>query len=157
MQNQYLAHKNNLPQARRRKELRAKQVSLLLSKKSPDEIYRYEKFLSFPSLPTALKLEIIYKTPIRLLYQDLFDALEEEITDKQKLQMEKFPVQSELFPSRAEKLNMEEQCFYADILKSRFPSPMEILLINAHIINMSNTLSDVKQGLNPFDVEEQIQ
>ena len=125
--------------------------------KSPDEIYRYEKSLSFPILPTALKLEIIYKTPVRLLYQDLFVALEGEITEKQKLLMEEFPVQSELFPSRAEKLEMEEQYFYADILKNRFPSPMEILLINAHIINMSNTLSDVKQGLRPFDEEDQIQ
>ena len=151
MKNKYLAHKNNLPQARRRSDFPAKQIASLLSKKSPDEIYRYEKSLCFPALPTALKLEIIYKTPVRLLFQDLFDALEKEIGERQKLQRDKFPVQTELFPSRAENLNREETCFYADILKNRFPSPVEIRLINAHIINLSNTLSDVKQGLDPFE------
>lgn len=157
MKNKYLAHKNNLPQARRRCELLPKQVAFLLAKKSADEIYRYESSACFPSLPTALKLEIVYKTPVRLLYQDLFDALEKEIAGKRKSQSDNFPVQSELFPSRAEKLKMEENCFYADILKSRFPSPMEMNLITAHIINLSNTLSDYKQGRLPFDKENQIQ
>lgn len=151
MKNEYLAHKNNLLQARRRSKLVPKQIAFLLSKKTTDEIYRYENAAIFPNLPTALKLEIIYKTPVRFLFQDLFGALEKEIAEQRESQSEKFYAQSEPFLSRAEKLNMEEECFYSGILKKRFPSPMEIRQINAHIINLSNTLSDVKQGLSPFE------
>lgn len=151
MQNKNLNYKSNLLQARRRSELEPKQVAFLLSKKSADELYRYENGIYFPSLPTVLKLEIIYQTPTRLLFQDLFEELKTSIAERRKSHPHLFPERA-WFPNQAEQLSQEESCFYSEILKTRFPSPAETAMITKHIIALTNTLSDYKQGRNPFSL-----
>jgi transcriptional regulator with XRE-family HTH domain len=151
MRNKNLNHKNNLLQARRRSGLEPKQVAFLLGKKTTDELYRYENGNYFPNLPTVLKLEIIYRTPTRLLFQDLFETFKMEIDEKRKSNPRLFPERT-WFPNSAERLSQEENCFYADILKNRFPSPAEMEIITRHVIALTNTLSDYKQGRNPFSL-----
>ena len=150
MQNKNIKHNNNLLQARRRCGLSPKQVASLLSKKSAEELYRYENGSYLPSLPTALKLEVIYQTPIRLLFQDLFGTLKAEIGEKRQSRPHLFPERA-WFPKSAEQLKMEETCFYAGILKNHYPGPSEMEMITKHIIALTNTLSDYKQGRNPFE------
>ena len=150
MQNKNLARRrNNLLQARRRSPLESKQIAFLLSKKSVNELYRYENGNSFPNLPTALMLEIVYRTPVRLLFQDLFAELQTEIAERRKSNLRLFP-DEEQFPPAAERLLREEYCFFAEILKTRFPSPMEREMIRKHIPALMNTLSGHNQGRDPF-------
>lgn len=153
MRNKNFKHKNNLLQARRRCCLEPKQVAFLLAKKSADELYRYENGVYFPNLPTALKLEAIYQTPVRLLFQDLFEELKADVDEKRKSHQHLFPERA-WFPNHAEHLSREESCFYAKILQSRFPSPAETAMITKHIIALTNTLSDYKQGRNPFSLPD---
>ncbi|MDQ3179034.1 MAG: hypothetical protein M3Q33_00795 [Acidobacteriota bacterium] len=155
MQNKNLKHNNNLLQFRRRSGLALKQVAFLLSKKSTDELYRYENGICFPNLPTALKLEIIYQTPSRLLFQDLLESIKTDIAEKRKTHPQLFPERA-WFPNRSEQLSQEENCFYADILKNRFPSPAEMEMITKHVIALTNTLSDYKQGRNPFSLPTEL-
>jgi transcriptional regulator with XRE-family HTH domain len=155
MQNKNFKQNNNLLQARRRSGLEPKQIAFLLSKRSTDELYRYENGKCYPNLPTLLKLEIIYQTPPRLLFQNLFDSLRADITEKRNLHPHLFSERA-WFPSPAEQLSQEEQCFYAAILKSRFPSSAEMELITKHVIALTNTLSDYKQSRNPFSLQSKL-
>lgn len=151
MQNKNHKPKNNLLEARRRCGLEPKQISFLLGKKSTDDLYRYENGGRYPNLPTILKLSIILATPPHFLYQDLFQALKDEIAEKIKSHPLMFPERA-WFPTNAEQLKQEEPCFYADILKSRIPTALELESITKHLVAVMNTVSDYKQGRNPFSL-----
>ena len=59
-------------QARQRSGLTQKTIAHLLGRKFTDEISRYENGQRIPTLQTALKLEIIYRVPIRLLFYEKY-------------------------------------------------------------------------------------
>lgn len=141
--------KNNLWQARKRCGLERKQVATLLSHQSTDAISRYEKDAYLPGLRNALKLEIIYRMPIRLLFQALFEQYVREIAEIKKEHFRSFS-NNNWFPRHTEQLAQEEHCFYAEILKNHVPSDAEIEIITKHIIALSNTISDYRQGRKPF-------
>lgn len=151
MQNKNNKPKNNLLEVRRRSGLEPKQISFLLGKKSTDDLYRYENGNRYPNLPTFLKLSIILATPPHFLYQILFRELKEEIAEKRNSHPLMFPERA-WFPTNAEHLGQEEYCFYADILKSRIPTALELEVINKHTLALINTVSDYKQGRNPFSL-----
>ena len=45
---------------------------------------------NFPSLINALKLEIVYRTPVAFLFGDLYEGLKKEIREREeKLKFEK--------------------------------------------------------------------
>lgn len=44
---------------------------------------RYELGRSFPPLPTALKLEIIYRVPVAFLFPSLYEALRNPIRNEE--------------------------------------------------------------------------
>jgi hypothetical protein len=151
MQNKHHKHKNNLLEFRRRCGLEPKQIIFLLGKKSTDDLYRYENGKRYPNLPTLLKLSIILATPPHFIYQDLFQGLKTEIAEKRKSHPMMFPDRA-WFPTNAEHLKQEEPCFYADILKSRIPTIFELEAISKHALNVINTISNYKQGRNPFSL-----
>ena len=144
---------NGLWQARQRAGLERKQVAFLLAKKSTDELARYEQGLYPPNLKTALKLEIIYQTPLHLLFRELFEQLRVEIDEAKRQQPQLLPNKT-WFPKSVEQLKQEEFCFYAELLKSRLLSNLEIETITKHIIALSNTVSDHKQGRKPFENDQ---
>lgn len=121
----------------------------MLSQKSTDEISRYERNLYQPGLRTALKLEIIYQTPIRLLFQDLFEQSRNEISKIRERHAHPFP-DNRWFPQPSDHLKQEEFCFYAELLKTRVPNEPELAAVTKHIIALNNTVSDYKQGRSPF-------
>lgn len=144
---------NNLWAARKRAGFERKQVSFLLSKKSNDEISHYERGLNLPNLKTALKLEIIYQMPVRLLFHELFEQLQSEVDD---LRRRRAPLISYnyWFPKSAEQLKQEEYCFYADLLKNQIPSNPELDTVIKHIIALNNTAADFRQGRKPFEDDQ---
>jgi transcriptional regulator with XRE-family HTH domain len=151
MQNKNYAQRNNLLEFRRRAGLEPKQISFLLGKKSTDDLYRYENGNRYPNLPTVLKLAIILATPPHFLYQDFYQELKDEIAEKRNSQPHLFPERA-WFPNNAGHLAQEEYCFYADILKSRIPTALELQAVNRHSIALINTISDYRQGRNPYSL-----
>lgn len=141
--------KNNLWQARERSGLERKQVAFLLKQKSTDEISRYERGIYLPNVRTALKLETIYQMPIRLLFQSLFEQFRREIAEAKEQHAPLLP-NNNRFPKHLEQLKQEEFCFYSELLKTRVPNELELGEVTKHIIALSNTVSDYKQGHNPF-------
>lgn len=144
---------NNLWQARKRAGLERKQVAFLLSKKSTDEISRYERGKYLPNLKTALKLEIIYQLPIRLLFQDLSEQLRTEIDEIKEKHIHLLP-NTNWFPKSSEQLKQEEFCFYAELLTKHIPNQLELETVTKHIIALNNIVSDYKQGRKPFENEQ---
>lgn len=131
--------KNNLSQARRRSGLSQKQVSFLLNRKATDEISRYEKGIYMPSLKTALRLSIIYRTPLHLLYQSLYKEYREEIAATKKNHPHLFPGDDPPpMLDSSEEMQGEEYCFYANLLQTRVPSDLELELVHRHTINLVN-------------------
>jgi transcriptional regulator with XRE-family HTH domain len=56
-----------------------KQVARLLGHKTASMLSRYERGLALPPLPTALKLEVVYRIPVAFLYQELYRQLKERV------------------------------------------------------------------------------
>jgi transcriptional regulator with XRE-family HTH domain len=133
--------KHALRQARMRCGLEQKQVELLIGQPKTGQISRYESGERIPSLETALKLEIIYKTPIRILFQTTFEQFQNEIDERRKQYKSLFqPI--EWFPKSEASLKQEEFCFYAMILQDeKNPSVTVKQMINKHVTNLINTLN----------------
>jgi transcriptional regulator with XRE-family HTH domain len=70
---------NRLWLARKRRGIDQRQAAHLLNHRSIDQVSRYEQGTRLPSLENALKLEIIYGVPLRLLFKGLYDRLEDEV------------------------------------------------------------------------------
>ena len=65
--------------ARKRVGLGQKSVARLLGYRCTSPISEYETGKLFPNLRTALKLSIIYQTPLPQLYASLYNEIEQEV------------------------------------------------------------------------------
>jgi transcriptional regulator with XRE-family HTH domain len=74
---------NRLWRQRRRAGLSQQQVAELVGYHTSGEISRFEHGERLPSLVMALKLEIVYHTPVAFLFPDLYLRLREGIRAKQ--------------------------------------------------------------------------
>jgi len=144
-----LLNKNNLRKYRKRAGLEQKQVAFPLNRSSPDEISRYERGLHRPNLETAMKLAVIYRVPIRLIYYKLFEHCRSEINERKRLNPQLLPDPNWTLESRKQ-LKNEELCFYGDLLKNHIPNALELETANKHTVNLINTISFYRQGLNPY-------
>jgi transcriptional regulator with XRE-family HTH domain len=72
-------HKNELIRYRRRWGFSRKQVARILGHRTASMLSRYERGVSFPPLLTALKLAILYRTPVAFLYLELYRQLKVDI------------------------------------------------------------------------------
>lgn len=72
---------NRLWIARKKAGLGQKSVARLLGYRSTSPVSEYEHSRLLPNLRTALKLSIIYETPLPKLYASLYVELEDEITN----------------------------------------------------------------------------
>ena len=73
---------NKLWLARKKAGLGQKSVARLLGYKSISPISEYEAGKLLPSLATAFKLAIIYRTPLPELYAALYTQMHEEISSR---------------------------------------------------------------------------
>ena len=127
---------NRLWLARKRVGLGQKQVAYLLNLKTVDQISRYEKKIRVPALETALKLEIIYGLPLRILFKDLFDDLQRDISER----VQKNAALKRLY----EELSTEapgEFCGYSELLKSAAISGRDKARIRDHITYVAKKLA----------------
>ncbi len=130
----------NLRKARIRAGLERKQVANLLGQNSPGLISTYERGEYKPILKTALKLEVIYRTPLRILFESLFKECKHEVLAQWQKYSRSLPMQA-WFPRNREQLRMEEFCFYAEILKGEAASDQELEDVRKHNVAMVNTLT----------------
>lgn len=132
--------KHELRRARRRCGLDQKQVALLLAHGNTNQISRYENGERTPSLETIIKLEIIYHTPIRILFQAYFEKFQAEIAERRKQYKTLFP-REDWFLKPNDALKQEEFCFYSEIIKDRKSSLIEKQMINKHVVSLINSLN----------------
>jgi hypothetical protein len=74
--------RNQIWRARKRVGLGQKHVAYLLNHKTTDQVSRYEKGWRIPGLKMILQLEIIYGVSARILYEDWYEELREEIQSR---------------------------------------------------------------------------
>src|SRR5436309_1701565 len=77
-------HENKLWIARKKAGLGQKTVARLMGFKSISPISEYETGRYLPSLSTALRLSIIYNTPLPELYAALYTEMEQEVSSLRK-------------------------------------------------------------------------
>lgn len=61
-----------------------KRVAHFMGFKRTNGLSRYEHGSKLPSLVNALKLELIYRTPVAFLFADLYQKLKKEIRSKEE-------------------------------------------------------------------------
>jgi transcriptional regulator with XRE-family HTH domain len=136
-------------QARQRSNLSQKTVAFLLGRKFTDEVSRYESGQRLPTLPTALKLEIIYRVPVRLLFYETFVSSQWQIRERGSRYKELFPRENLCKNNLLEEqLGQDEYCTYAELLKTPNLPPVEKLRIHGHIKHLMNTLNGIKDIQN---------
>jgi transcriptional regulator with XRE-family HTH domain len=135
-------------QARQRSGLSQKAIAFLLGRKFTDEISRYESGQRIPTLQNALKLEIIYRVPIRLLFYELFLNSHWQIRDRSTKYRELFPEENLSKDSLAEHLRQEDYCVYAELLKTPNLPPIEKERIYSHIRHLATAINKLDEKNN---------
>ncbi|HEX4134621.1 MAG TPA: helix-turn-helix transcriptional regulator [Bryobacteraceae bacterium] len=72
-------NQNRLASFRRRRGYSQKRVGHLLGHKSHGALSSYERGRVLPTLTTALKLEIVLRTPVAFLFPNIYEILRSEI------------------------------------------------------------------------------
>jgi transcriptional regulator with XRE-family HTH domain len=128
-------------QARKRSGLGQKNVAFLLGHETHTKISLYENGQSIPTLQTALRLEAIYKVPVRILFYNLFrngtwEVVERSLKRKQLLANEKAN------PSASENQLLEgDYCTYAELLKAPNLPEVERRKAEAHLRYLAKTIN----------------
>ncbi|MHB9010629.1 MAG: helix-turn-helix transcriptional regulator [Ignavibacteriaceae bacterium] len=78
----YQSIPNNLRQHRTERGLKQDQVAAALGLKNKTLISRWERGRSIPSLITAVRLSVIYATPINVLFVSLMETIKNEYSIK---------------------------------------------------------------------------
>ena len=130
---------NRLWQARRHVGLEQKQVARLLGHQSCDQLSRYERGIRMPGMRIALKLELIYATPVSLLFPDHYQQYRSEIaanTSSNNL----LPLPNE---QAVERLPEAHVCTYRNLLLQKKPTTTGIDAARRHTIKLIRRISEV--------------
>jgi transcriptional regulator with XRE-family HTH domain len=76
--------KNDLWTCRKKMGLSQKGVAYLMRMKRTNDLSRYEHCKRLPNLKNALKLEIVYRTPVAFLFGELYRRLRDEIKRREE-------------------------------------------------------------------------
>jgi transcriptional regulator with XRE-family HTH domain len=128
---------NRLWRARKRCGLVQKQVAYLIEK-TVDEVSRYERGIHQPELQTLLALEIIYGTPLRLLFPELYEQVRARITERIEDREALRPKYQALLESNDLE---QEYCSYEETLKLSDLSAMERDKIRSHVTRLAKRLA----------------
>lgn len=104
---------NSSPLALRRKRLgyEQKQIAVLLGQNSIHQICRYETGQRIPSLKVAIKLAVLYRLPLQVLFEDYFRQCREEL--KNRLKNSGLAGKTDL-----EKAQNTDYCSYLELINS---------------------------------------
>ena len=130
---------NRLWQARHKRGLEQKQVARLLGHINCDQISRYERGVRMPNLRTALKLELIYATPVSNLFPDHYNVFRTEIAANTSSH-NPLPLPDE---QAIERLPDAHVCTYGTLLRQKKPSAVEIDEASRHTIKLIRKISEV--------------
>ena len=130
---------NRLWQARRHVGLEQKQVARLLGHQSCDQLSRYERGMRMPGLRIALKLELIYRTPVGALFPEHYDQYRGEIASRTSSNSLS-PLPNE---QAAEHLLEAHVCTYGNLLLQKKPSAAGINEVRKHTIKLIRKISEV--------------
>ncbi len=75
---------NDLWVYRKKNGLSQKRVAFFLGQKNSSQLSHYEQGSKVPGLVNALKLEIVYRTPVAFLFHDLYRELKRDIRSKEE-------------------------------------------------------------------------
>ena len=75
---------NNLWTYRKKMGFSQKKTASIMGIKRTNDLSRYEHGAKLPNLVNALKLEIIYRTPVAFLFADLYEGLKKEIRGREE-------------------------------------------------------------------------
>lgn len=115
--------------ARKRLGYEQKQIARLLGYKTIPQISRYETGQRPPSLKIALKFSIIYKLPVRVLFNIYYDECLKELNSRSKT-LDHQPLST---------LNITEPtdyCSYSEMMNFTFLSDLDKKKIQKHILNL---------------------
>jgi transcriptional regulator with XRE-family HTH domain len=131
---------NRLWLARKKLGLGQKQVAYLLNLKTADQVSRYEKRMRVPTLETALKLEIVYGLPLRILFKDLFDELQRDISQRAQKNTAIKHLYGKVSTTEMTKV-LGEFCSYTESLNSASISGRDKARIRDHITYLAKKLA----------------
>ena len=129
---------NRLWLARKRRGLEQKQVAYLLNQQSIDQLSRYEQGTRLPSLTVALKLEVIYGVPLRLLFKELFDSLEDEVWQRISLSA---PLQKRYGTRTTNRVGLTEYCAFTELLLMPNASDADRSRVRGHVTALAKKLA----------------
>jgi transcriptional regulator with XRE-family HTH domain len=129
---------NRLWLARKRRGLSQKQVAYLLNQRGIDQISRYEQGARLPSLEHALRLEIIYGMPVRLLFKERFDELELEV--RQRIS-DRAPLRSLYGALATNKESLADYCAFADLLTMPNAPAADLGRVRDHVTDLAKSLA----------------
>ena len=75
---------NSLWTYRKKRGFSQRQVAGFLGLKGSNNLSRYEHGVRLPSLINALKLEVVYRTPVAFLFPELYKELRKEIREREE-------------------------------------------------------------------------
>ena len=113
---------NRLWLTRKRLGLKQKQIAYLLGLLNQNQVSRFEHGGRLPTLETALRLEIILQTPLRMLYSELYERLKQELREKIKAN----PTLRRSYQLGQDTDEYGDLCEYNDMLRSPAPSQIEL-------------------------------
>jgi transcriptional regulator with XRE-family HTH domain len=134
---------NFLWQARKRSGLSQKNVAFLLNQKSTADLSLYERGHRDPILLKALKLEVIYQVPVRILFNHLYSRAMWQIRER-RLKLNK-NIQKKVI----ERTGFDEHgnyCTYADLLAVPNLPVFEREKVKEHLIHLTHALSELNHG-----------
>ena len=77
-------HRNKLARFRRRRNLSLRQMAKVMGHESHSALCNYERGAVIPELETALRLEIVLRTPVAFLFPELYETLRNEIRAREE-------------------------------------------------------------------------
>ena len=129
-------YKNNLALSRKKNALEQKQIARILGQKTVNQISRYERGLEIPNLKNALKLQIIYRLPIHILFYGCYESCLKEIRKQEK----KINFKENFAVSKDGDLSDDlEFCTFIEKLKPFQVSESDLNKARNHITELLNT------------------
>ncbi len=132
---------NDLWMARKRTGLQQKHVAYLLQHKTTAEVSRYEKGLRIPGLIILVQFEIIYGTPIKYLYPELYEQTRREISQRVQ-QHAHLAAKCQGFAKRVDP--MGEFCAYLEMLEKPALAAEESAALRKHVLKMMRQLAGIQ-------------
>ena len=115
-----------------------------MGKKTVDELRHYETGDTIPTLQNAVKLEIIYRIPVSLLFKELYSEYRWQIRERSARYKELFPKEKLSLISLEEQLQHKDYCAYANLLETPNLPDVEKQKVYDHIRQLAKSINKIE-------------